>query len=96
MLNDSMLGNNCNPLYIEYNCRHVHYAYQHSHTGSVEPPSSELSSQKGEAVVQETAEEQEGRKGEEGEQAETGPQQDELERLQQQVTRTQVSRRSDR
>jgi len=60
-------------------------AHQHSHTGSVEPPSSELSSQEGEATDQETAEEQEGGKGEEGEQAETGPQQDEPEQLQQQV-----------
>jgi len=51
----------------------------------VEPPSSELSSQEGEATDQETAEEQEGGKGEEGQQAETGPQQDEPEQLQQQV-----------
>ena len=57
----------------------------HMHTGSVEPPSSELSSQEGEATDQETAEEQEGGKEEDGEQAETGPQQDEPERLQQQV-----------
>jgi len=64
---------------------HAHMcAHQHSHTGSVEPPSSELSSQEGEATDQETAEEQEGGKEEEGEQAETGPQQDDPEQLQQQ------------
>ena len=57
------------------------FLYSHTHTGSVDPPSSELSSQEGEAMDQETAEEQD------GEQTKRGPQQDEPERRQQQVKR---------
>ena len=57
------------------------FSYTHTHTGSVDPPSSELSSQEGEAMDQETAEEQD------GEQTKRGPQEDEPERRQQQVKR---------